>query len=95
MKSLWLSVIPLIFASTTVMAQEQPPPTQEGRGGFMEACGADIQQFCSSAQTREDRHACIEANRDKFSQACQSLLASHMHGHHHGGNGTQPTGGQD
>jgi hypothetical protein len=41
-----------------------------------------MQTYCPSAQSREDRHACVEANKDKFSDSCKTFMASHMH--HHG-----------
>jgi hypothetical protein len=60
----------------------------QGQGGhhgeFQAACGADMQSFCASAQTRDDRRACVQTNKAKFSQGCQTFLQSHMHG---GGNG--------
>lgn len=62
----------------------------QGQGGhhgeFMAACGADMQQYCASAQSRDDRRACVQANKDKFSQGCQTFLSSHMM-HNGGGNG--------
>ena len=80
-----LATAPLASA----FAQDQAPA--HGHGAFMQACGADIQQYCSSAKTREDRRTCVRANRDKFSQSCQSFLANHMHHHDQGG---QEQGGQ-
>jgi uncharacterized protein YdeI (BOF family) len=78
-------LLALLFgASVTAVAQSQNQPQGEaGHGAFRQACGADIQTYCSAAQSRDDRHACIKANTDKFSDTCKSLLASHtehMHG---------------
>lgn len=61
-------------------AQDQSAPPPGGHGGaFHAACGQDIQTYCSTAQSREDRHACVQANKDKFSDTCKSFMASHMH----------------
>jgi len=60
------------------------------RSQFMDACGADMKNFCSSAQNREDRHNCVMANHDKFSQSCKAFMASHpMHQHPQQGGGQQ------
>jgi hypothetical protein len=63
-------------------AQDQsaaPPPGGHG-GAFRAACGQDMQTYCSTAQSRQDRHACMQTNQDKLSATCKSFLASHMHG---------------
>jgi hypothetical protein len=52
------------------------------RSQFMDACGADMQNFCASAQSRDDRRNCVMANKDKFSASCKSFMAAHpMHQH--------------
>lgn len=65
---------------------------------FMEACGADMKNFCGSAQNRDERRACMTANKDKFSAGCKSFMASHpMHQHPQGqmqGGQMQGPGGQ-
>lgn len=60
-------------------AQSAPPPGGHS-GEFRAACGQDMQTYCSTAQNREDRHSCVQANKDKFSDTCKSFMASHMHG---------------
>ncbi|HUO91901.1 MAG TPA: hypothetical protein VMU22_03225 [Rhizomicrobium sp.] len=58
------------------------------RSQFMDACGNDVKTYCASAQSRDDRRACVVANRDKFSGSCKAFMAAHpMHQH-------QPQGGQ-
>ena len=83
-----LSFALALGASGAAFAQDQGGTMQGPNGGhhgeFRAACGADVQTYCASAQSREDRHACVEANKSKFSQGCQSFLAGHVHG---GGNG--------
>jgi hypothetical protein len=65
----------------------------QGQGGgdhaaFAQACSADLQTYCASAQSRDDRHACIQANKDKFSDSCKSFIASrHQHGQMQGPGG--------
>jgi hypothetical protein len=41
---------------------------------FAEACGADIQSLCPTAQSRKDKHKCIRSNREKISQTCHAFL---------------------
>ena len=56
------------------------PPASTGGGdhsGWREACGADIKQYCGTATTREERHACVQANKDKFSDGCKAFMAAH------------------
>ncbi len=85
--TLAFSLALLLGTSVTAVAQNQNQPQGEaGHDAFRQACSADIQKYCSAAQSREDRHACIKANTDKFSDACKSFLASHtehMHGQGH------------
>jgi hypothetical protein len=84
MKSLILAISLLACAGSAALAQDQPPP-QGGRAAFQQACGADLQTYCASAQSRDDRHACVQANKDKFSDSCKTFMASHpMHEHNHG-----------
>jgi hypothetical protein len=66
-----------------VFAQDQPQGTTPGNRGqeFRAACAADVQTYCASAKGREDRHQCMQTNRDKFSDGCKSFLDSHGHGH--------------
>ena len=72
-------------------SQMQGPSGGGNHGAFKAACGADVQTYCASAQTRDDRHACIQTNRDKFSDSCKSFMASHQHG---GGQMQGPGGNQ-
>ena len=62
-------------------ADSMSPPAGGGHmNGFRQACGADLQTYCYAAQSREERHACVEANKDKFSDGCKSFMAQHTHG---------------
>jgi hypothetical protein len=74
----------LIFAlgSSGAFAQDQMAPAPQGQhgGAFRAACGQDMQTYCSSAQTREDRRACMQTNHDKLSDTCKTFIGSHMHG---------------
>jgi len=94
MRKILLAISLVACASTTAFAQDQAPPAQQQGGGmrsqFMDACGADMKNFCGSAQSREDRRSCMMANRDKFSQSCKAFMASHpMHQHQQQGSGQQ------
>jgi len=86
MKKLFLVLSFAACASTAALAQDQTPAPQGGmqgggmRGQFMQACGTDMQTYCASAQSRDDRRACVAANKDKFSDSCKSFMAAHpMH----------------
>ena len=84
-KSTFILLLGLVLGvSGTAIAQDQnQPQAGEWHEMFKQACGADIQKFCSTAQTRDDRHACVKANTDKFSDTCKTFLASHAHGQGH------------
>lgn len=84
-----LSLALFLSAGGAALAQDQDQTQQGqhqgGHGAFMQACGADMQTYCSSAQNRDDRRSCMQANKDKFSDACKSFMASHKgHMHEHG-----------
>ena len=69
-------VLVLLMAGPAV-AQDQPAAGGEGHHGrFRAACGADVQTYCASAQTRDDRRQCIMANKDKLSDTCKAFLAN-------------------
>ncbi len=69
-------VLALLMAGPAV-AQDQPAAGDEGHHGrFRAACGADVQTYCASAQTRDDRRQCIIANKDKLSDTCKAFLAN-------------------
>jgi len=79
-----LSLGLVLGVSGAAIAQDQTQPQAGGwHDMFHQACGADVEKFCSTAQTRDDRHACVKANTDKFSDTCKTFLASHAHGHDH------------
>jgi hypothetical protein len=42
---------------------------------FRELCGIDIQVFCSTAKTRDERRSCVRTYSSKFSPACQTFIA--------------------
>lgn len=73
----------LLFGATGAFAQDQAAPPSGGHGGaFRAACGQDIQTYCSAAQSREDRHSCMQTNHDKLSATCKAFVDNHMHGQH-------------
>ena len=92
-------LLALTFAAIAIpaSAQDQSAAPQQGGNGhgmFMQACGADIKNFCGSAQSRDDRRTCVEANKDKFSDSCKSFMASHPMHPHAGGQMQGPGNGQ-
>ena len=88
--SLVLSLASAGAAFAQDQTQMQGPAGGDQHAAFKAACGADIQTYCASAQTKDDRHACVKANKDKFSDSCKSFMASH----HHGGGQMQGPSGQ-
>jgi len=48
-------------------------------GGGMAACREDAQKFCAD-KTGPDRRACMEANKDKLSEACKAARAARAAG---------------
>ena len=93
MKSAMFALSIMVGLSPIVaLAQDQAPPgSQERRAAFMQACGQDVQTYCASARNRDERRACIHANHAKFSDGCQSFLASHFgHGAQQGESKTNP-----
>ena len=99
MKSLLFVVAIATCAANAAMAQDQAPsqssPQQNMHSAFMDACGKDMQTYCASAQTRDARHACVVANKDKFSDSCKTFMTNHpMHQHQQGGQMQGPGNGQ-
>jgi len=85
-----IAVMSMLFITIdTAFAQNQTQSSgqggqqgQEHHGqGFHGACATDIKTYCTSAQSREDRHQCLQTNRDKLSDGCKSMLDSHEHHH--------------
>jgi len=52
-----------------------PPPG----GGGLAACREDMQKFCAD-KTGPDRRTCMEANKDKLSEACKAARAARAAG---------------
>jgi hypothetical protein len=50
-----------------------------GGGGGMAACREDAQKFCAD-KSGPDRRACMEANKDKLSDACKAARAARAAG---------------
>ena len=48
-------------------------------GGGMAACREDAQKFCAD-KTGPDRRTCMEANKDKLSDACKAARAARAQG---------------
>ena len=60
-----------VLAAGAALAQGAP----QGGGGGMAACREDAQKFCAD-KTGPDRRACMEANKDKLSEACKAARAA-------------------
>ncbi|MGD0190094.1 MAG: hypothetical protein ABSD74_05090 [Rhizomicrobium sp.] len=68
--------IMLVLGGAAAAQTGAPPPGAAATPGkFDQACGADIQQFCPTAQTKKDKHQCIKQNKAKLSQTCSAFLA--------------------
>ncbi|HWU27430.1 MAG TPA: hypothetical protein VN154_13610 [Rhizomicrobium sp.] len=91
MRTIALALTFVAAAATQAFAQDQQPATQgTGPGMFKQACGADVEKYCASAKSRDERRSCIVANKENFSDSCKAFLATH---HKHLGEG-QMQGGQ-
>ncbi len=66
-----------LLAATAGGAFAQQPP--QGGGGGMAACREDAQKFCAD-KTGPDRRTCMEANKDKLSDACKAARAARAQG---------------
>jgi hypothetical protein len=78
----------VIGATAGALAQDQSQSQDQHHGGqaFRQACGADMQTYCSAATTRDARHQCMQDNKDKFSDTCKALMANFAaHRGDHGG----------
>jgi hypothetical protein len=67
------------LAGGVALAADDAPATGSGdhMSGFRQACGTDLQTYCASSTTRDERRACVQANKDKFSEGCKSYMAAH------------------
>ena len=74
-KTVWL-VAALVAAAGSAFAQGTPP---QGGGGGLAACREDAQKFCAD-KTGPDRRTCMEANKDKLSDACKAARAARAGG---------------
>jgi hypothetical protein len=73
--------------------QEHLTKMQAKIAAWQQACGGDVQTFCSDAGPGPWRIGkCLRKHRSELSQACQDLLAQH-HGHHHDHQCATPTPG--
>lgn len=85
--TLKLSVIGIALAGAVMLAacdgaavsqtpqsgQSERGDRSERRAAFRAACGPDMQTYCPNV-ARDQRRACITANREKFSQACKTYM---------------------
>jgi hypothetical protein len=76
MKTRNLLLTAAILAATMGTALAQAPAAPAAGGG-MAVCRDDMQKFCAD-KTGPDRRACMEANKDKLSDACKAARAARM-----------------
>ena len=80
MKKLASALIAATMGFSGAAFAADPPASGDaggGHSGFREACGTDLQTYCASSTTRDERRACVQANKDKFSDGCKSFMAAH------------------
>ncbi|HWY63674.1 MAG TPA: hypothetical protein VNX61_00585 [Rhizomicrobium sp.] len=73
-KTMMMAAALLAATAGGAFAQQTP----QGGGG-MAACREDAQKFCAD-KTGPDRRACMEANKDKLSDACKAARAARAQG---------------
>jgi hypothetical protein len=98
MKVSFAATLFVLTMSGTVAAQAQGAMAPVTMGNFKEACSADVQRLCATAQTRKDQHKCIKQNKAQLSPGCNSFLAEKRAQHQQmkqqqGAQGAQPAGG--
>ncbi len=70
--------------------QQQLSKMQAKMAAWQQACGADVQTFCSDTGPGPWKIGkCLRSHQSELSQTCQDLLAQHHHHHHH--HGANPT----
>jgi hypothetical protein len=90
---LGLSVLCLPAFADPVAPPDQNKAVKEKRHEFKEACGADMEKFCSDVKVGKGRKiVCLKQHRNELSPACQEKLSS-MHQHHSAPMTVQPAGG--
>ena len=73
-----ISAIALVAATSTA-ALAQPAAGTPPAGGGMAACREDMVKLCPD-KTGPDRRTCMEANKDKLSEACKAARAARASG---------------
>jgi len=68
-----------LLTATTAGAFAQGAGTPPPGGGGMAACRDDAQKFCAD-KTGPDRRTCMEANKDKLSEACKAARTARAAG---------------
>jgi hypothetical protein len=75
-----MTIRTMMMAAALVMAASGAYAQQSGgQGGGMAACREDAQKFCAD-KTGPDRRTCMEANKDKLSDACKAARAARAQG---------------
>jgi hypothetical protein len=73
--ALGLSVFAAVVQSTAAQAQSMKPRA----AAVARACRTDLNQYCAGVQRGGGRIvACLKANQDKLSPACQNAFAAAM-----------------
>lgn len=69
-----------LLVGTAAFAQTPPAGGAMTGAGRMGACRDDMQKFCAG-KMGPDRRACMEANKDKLSDACKQARAARAAAH--------------
>ena len=73
-KTMMMAAAVLAMGMSAALAQNGAPAS-----GGMAACRDDAQKLCPD-KTGPDRRACMEANKDKLSDACKAARAARASG---------------
>jgi hypothetical protein len=68
-------------AAQTTASAPASPPAAAPHMKFKEACSADVQKLCATAQTRKEQKKCIKENKSQLSPSCTSFLAEKREEH--------------
>lgn len=75
MKASFAASLLVLALGGSAYAQGQSPAATPAMD-FMQACSADVQKLCPSAQTHKDQKTCVKQNKPQLSPSCRSFLAA-------------------
>jgi hypothetical protein len=77
MKASFAAVLLVLAFGGSALAQPQSSATAPAAPtmNFKQACSADVQKLCASAQTKPDKKKCLKQNKAQLTPSCSSFFA--------------------